>query len=381
MGLGILPPSPRAIMEDCTVYLNMPSHELAANESFQAFVFRKNVADILFWEKFVNVHPSKRKDVDQAVYILSLLSFKVQPTPGEYKELELNRLLYSISLSSIQQQTSWQRQVEKRPRHKTSFFAAVLQQYRYSVAASLALLICFPFFFTVFTDRLGEDLIVLRTTYGENATFFLPDSTLVILNGNTRLTHQADWGRNNAREVWLDGEAFFEVRHRGQTVDDRFIVHTPGMDVEVLGTKFNVFNRDHKTSVVLNSGKVKVNISADQDTSSVLMQPDEALEYSRKDHSVARKQVNAEALTSWRRKVLVFENTPLYKVGEMIEHAYGLRVIFSQDVDKNEKLAGTVPSESLDDLLSVLAKSSNLNIFKNRNEIWIERKIRAPEEP
>lgn len=368
-------------MKDCTVYLNMSSDELAANESFQSFVFRKNEADILFWEEFVNLHPSKRNDIDQAVFILSLLSFKKKSAPGEIRELELNRLLYTVSLSSVQKQTSWRSRIERTVRHKPRF-TAVFQLRRYSIAASLVLLVCFFLVSTVLVDRsMSEDLIELRTTYGENATFFLPDSTVVILNGNTRLTHAADWGSSSTREVWLDGEAFFEVKHRGQSSGDRFTVHTPGMDIEVLGTRFNVFNRDHKTSVVLNSGKVKVNISADEDTSSVLMQPDEALEYSRKDHSVARKQVNAEALTSWRRKVLVFDNTPLHEISEMIEHAYGLRVVFSPDVNKNEKLAGTVPSESLDVLLSVLAKSSNLNIVKNRDEIRIDRKIRVLEEP
>lgn len=100
-------------MEDCTVYLKMSSHELAANESFQAFVFRTNETDTLFWERFINLHPSKRKDVDQAVYILSLLSFKIRATPGQLKELELNRLLYKMSLADVQEQISWWRQIKE----------------------------------------------------------------------------------------------------------------------------------------------------------------------------------------------------------------------------------------------------------------------------
>lgn len=365
-------------MEDYRTYLKMSSHELAADESFQAFVFRKNEADVLFWKRFVLQHPSKRNDVDQAAYILSLLSFNIRIIPRKLKELEMRRLLDTASVSALQNYAAAGRRVVMAP----PIFAALYRRHRFGIAASLVLLLCFFLIPTVFPDPfMGEDMVVLRTQYGENATRVLPDSTVVILNGNTRLRHKSDWGSKTTREVWLEGEAFFEVKHRGDSPVDRFTVHTPGMDVEVLGTEFNVFNRDHKTSVVLNSGQVRVNISADRDTTSILMRPDEALDYSRRDHSVARRQVNAEALTSWRRKVLVFEDTPLYEISEMIGHTYGLRMVFSSNVNKNEKLAGTVPTESLDVLLSVLAKSSNLKIVRNDDEIFIEKNVRPFEEP
>lgn len=101
------------MMKDSAVYLNMSSHELAANESFQAFISGTSEADTLYWESFINLHPSKRRDIERAVYILSLLSFKIRVTPGALKEFELNRLLYAASLSSVQQQTSWRPQMEK----------------------------------------------------------------------------------------------------------------------------------------------------------------------------------------------------------------------------------------------------------------------------
>jgi ferric-dicitrate binding protein FerR (iron transport regulator) len=220
--------------------------------------------------------------------------------------------------------------------------------------------------------------VIYQTAYGQNTTFVLPDSSVVTLNGNTRLTHHETWDNNKIREVWLDGEAFFEVKNNDRT---RFVVHTPGMDVEVLGTKFNVFNRDDKVNVVLNSGKVKVKVSSDRDTSSLLMMPNEAVEFYRKDNTLTKRQVKAEVLTSWRNKILVFENTPLYKIKEMIEYNYGVEVIFTENVDATEALAGTIPSDNLEVLLKVLAKSSNLNISRKNNQIIIDKKDPASNNP
>jgi ferric-dicitrate binding protein FerR (iron transport regulator) len=171
----------------------------------------------------------------------------------------------------------------------------------------------------------------------------------------------------------LDGEAFFDVKHKSMQQNARFIVHIPGMDIEVLGTKFNVFNRADKANVVLNTGKVKVRIVSKEDTSSVVMMPDEALEFSRKDFTVKKRQVKAEVLTSWRNRVLIFEKTPLSRIGEMIEETYGVDVIFSADVDTKEELEGTVPSEKLETLLTVLAKSSNLHITRQEDQIIISK--------
>jgi transmembrane sensor len=352
--------------------------ELAANESFQAYAFRLTEEDILFWEKFISTHPEKQSEIDEAVEILSLLSFQKNNTPSQFKEPELNRLLASISGSEHQESFFLSSEDENELAPHPSFWQRTSDNRSYGIAASLAgFLVVFGAVFFFLKDRLNDPTVTYETKYGENATFTLPDSSIVILNGNTRLSHHSDWDGNTMREVWVDGEAFFDVKTKGDSEDTRFVVHTPGMDVEVLGTKFSVFNRDDKANVVLNSGKIKLKIASSRDTS-MLMMPDEAVEFFRKDNSITKKQVRAEVLTSWRNKVWVFENTPLYKIREMIEYTYGVEVIFKSNVDVNEELAGTIPSENLEVLLEVLAKSSNLHITRNKDQIIIEKKIRYP---
>lgn len=362
-------------MDSFSDFIDYTSYDFAANESFQSYVTSQRKEDIQFWEDFIRANPGKLATIEEAIEALSLLAFKKAEVPAQHKESELNRLFVSIAeyenkkvipLYNENKQTlnggtsgrhyAW--------RNKWSLIAASLTGLLIVISATLFL-----------SNRfLKDEMVSYQTPYGENSTFILPDSSVVILNGNTRLTHQAGWNGNNKREVWLDGEAFFDVRHKGQSENARFVVHTPGMDIEVLGTKFNVFNREDKANVVLNSGKIKLNIVSNDDTDTLLMMPDELVEYSRKNRIVIKKQVNAEVLTSWRNNVLVFENTPLYKIREIIEDTYGVSVIFRKNVDANEKLAGTIPSDNLEVLLAVLAKSSNLNITRNKDQIIIEKK-------
>ena len=349
-------------------FIDFTAEELAANESFQSYLFRTDEKSIAFWEGFMKAHPEKLAEVREASHLLSLLTFRGAKIRAQHKQSELRRLLASISLHEAK--------AHGREGTRSTFYSAWAQRLlslpltRMAAAASAIAVLCFLW---LYLPSPGVSDITYQTQYGEKATYVLPDSSIVTLNGNSRLVHRGDWDDDSPREVWLEGEAFFDVTHKSTKENARFIVHIPGMEVEVLGTRFNVFNRHDKANVILNTGKVKVRIASEKDTSSVVMNPDEVLEFSRKDLTVTKKRVKAEVLTSWRNQVLIFENTPLSRIGEMIEHTYGVEVIFTEEVDTTEELAGTVPSEKLETLLNVLAKSSNLYITRQHDQIIISK--------
>ena len=350
-------------------FIDFTTEEFAADESFQRYVFRRDDADIAFWTEFAAMHPEKVREIRQATELLTALNFKSSRVKRQTRQAELNRLFASIASQGSTPQPAPKK---KRFRFLTLFKGNISQVAVYRVAASFAAavtILCFGFFLS--DSLLSDNTVAFETKYGETATYTLPDSSVIILNGNSRLKYRSGWNHTTPREVWLEGEAFFEVKHKGPSVNARFIVHIPGMEVEVLGTKFNVLSRNDKANVVLNSGKVKVKIHSDTDTTTVVMVPDEEVALSRKDLSVKKSRVKAEMLTSWRNQVLVFEQTPLSTVAEMIEETYGVKVIFENNVDASEKLQGTVPSENLDLLLSVLAKSSNLHITNKEGVITI----------
>ena len=99
---------------------------------------------------------------------------------------------------------------------------------------------------------LKDSRTVISTPDSSQIVHYLPDSSRIILNADSRLTYQAsDW--ETKRSLTLEGEAFFEVQ-KGET----FTVRTAKGSVSVLGTRFNVYSRKHKSEVVCYEGKVRV---------------------------------------------------------------------------------------------------------------------------
>ncbi|QEC51383.1 FecR family protein [Anseongella ginsenosidimutans] len=121
------------------------------------------------------------------------------------------------------------------------------------IAASLALLLAV----SIWLIHEPSSRILYSTGYGEQKHITLPDSSRVVLNSNSSLSFDNNWQPQEPRSVELSGEAFFSVVHTGN--NQRFIVNTPeGMEVQVLGTEFNVYDRRGIQRVVLNSGSVRL---------------------------------------------------------------------------------------------------------------------------
>ena len=114
-----------------------------------------------------------------------------------------------------------------------------------SIAASLALLIAFTFF-------LGNSSTQFETVYGQKEKVILPDGSYVLLNAGSSIAFDAgNW--ENERKIELKGEAFFEVIKGSQ-----FVVNSNHGSVTVLGTSFNIIDREGRFQVACKTGKVKV---------------------------------------------------------------------------------------------------------------------------
>jgi len=98
---------------------------------------------------------------------------------------------------------------------------------------------------------------ILQTTFSEIKTLTLSDGTKLHVNGNTRIDYDKEQFNKNKREIWLSGEAFFEV---AKNPDKPFIIHTGSIQTVVRGTSFNVkaYKEIGEISVSVRTGKVEV---------------------------------------------------------------------------------------------------------------------------
>jgi transmembrane sensor len=240
------------------------------------------------------------------------------------------------------------------------------------MAAGLALLLSAAFFLFYFNS---DKTLSAQTAYGETRSVILPDGSEVVLNAHSEIRFNKNWKVGEDREVSLTGEAYFIVNEQGdKTHRDRFIVHTPDLDVEVLGTRFNVNTYRPQTQVVLQKGSVEIKTSINNKVKKYSLAPEQRAIFNREQDKVEIAQVNSNTLVGWKDKRFIFDNTPLSEVAIMLENTYGFKVIIEKDELKNKLISGEIPISEKKSLLLALSTLYALKINEqNKDTLYISK--------
>jgi transmembrane sensor len=212
-----------------------------------------------------------------------------------------------------------------------------------------------------------------HTNFGEIKTFTLADGSEVTLNANSvlRLTRRG-FGRTN-RDVYLEGEANFSVKH---TADhQKFIVHTnKSFDVVVLGTEFSVFSRERASRVALSKGEVVVHYKQGETAGQLVMKPGELVSLDKKNPPVPQKITAPKTLSMWQEKRFVFDETRLFEVAAMIEESYGLKVVIRSETLAHRTLMGSFRAENVDELLQTISELLDINMLRQGKTVQLFEK-------
>lgn len=216
------------------------------------------------------------------------------------------------------------------------------------IAASLAILILTAF-------MAGEQLLYKQyiTRYGETMTLVLDDGSRVVLNANSSLKVPRWMNFASQREVWMTGEAFFNIESTSD--HSKFLVHTNNLNVEVLGTRFNVTDRRNATKVVLQEGKVKVTANHRKGEMALLEETGDYAEVQVHTPQIITRTVDESLYTTWQEKRLKFKETPLPQVLQTIEDYYGIEILTEDTTLYDRKFSGTLPNNDLDIILQALS--------------------------
>lgn len=212
---------------------------------------------------------------------------------------------------------------------------------------------------------------------GTKSAVMLPDSSMVRLNGGSRLVVPHCF-TSDSRELYLDGEGYFEIRHHE---DWPMYVHTPkDVTVEVLGTTFNLsaYNDDAKVKVTLIEGKVKVledngrtihEIVPSQEI--CLSEVDDSGKDDRLEASIKTADIHKN--TAWVNEELVFDNTPMGEIIKQLERWYGVTIHVLDEEVMNYHFTATFSSEPITRVMDLIRFSSMLDYKVNGEEIYIRR--------
>lgn len=253
------------------------------------------------------------------------------------------------------------------------------REWYYSVAAAAVFLIIFVsiagYWRSLHMHRLRNSdsgitqMKTVSTEYGEQKTVELSDGSHIVLNANSSITYYDGWVHEKTVKVHLSGEALFSVSERSSPDDPAFRVSTSDGDITVLGTRFSVSTRQEATQVVLEEGSLEISRAQDIDNG-IQLKPDEMARFNKKE-TLGVQQVNTRVYTSWVKNLFVFDQTPLQKVIERIEHTYGMQVKVENESLLERKLSGAIESKNLKVLMSALSKTLKTSVTKEDDRIII----------
>lgn len=160
---------------------------------------------------------------------------------------------------------------------------------------------------------------------GEQKQLTLPDGSVVWLNAGSTLLYPETFGKT--RSIYLSGEGHFTVV---KNKEKPFIVKTSYIDVEALGTVFNVhaYSEETKSTTTLETGMVRVD-DRKGISRSVILNPNEQLIYNHADASFEKIKVDASRLNSWTGGYLVFQQEPLGSIFRSLERRYNVKINYN----------------------------------------------------
>lgn len=217
------------------------------------------------------------------------------------------------------------------------------------------------------TIRIQNQLI---TAKGSKGQFELPDGTIVWLNSESKLVYPETFEKGR-REVALTGEGYFQV------VEDRkkpFIVKTGDIDIEVLGTAFDISNYPYmnKAEVVLLSGSVSVHTSDTNDP--VKLKPGQLYTYNKQGQSKSVSPTKAELHVDWIKERLVFDNQRLSDIIISLEGWYNVEIECPKAFAEKTRLSFVVRGENTDEIFSAMKLIIPINYTISENKITIQPK-------
>lgn len=234
----------------------------------------------------------------------------------------------------------------------------------YELAKIAAILIIFWGGTKLFeTNTTEESIITYQTLYvpaGQRAELILPDSTRVWLNAHSKLIYPVSFGKGN-RQVELNGEAYFNVVHNEK---QPFIVKTRQMEIQVLGTEFNVTSYSSDFEVSLLRGCIE--LSSPSISSTYRMKEKEHIKL--KDNKLIINNITDYDYFRWKEGLICFNNESVATIIEKLKLYYDINIETHNKKFLNSRYSGKFRTkDGIEQVLKVLQIEHKFSYTKNND--------------
>ena len=340
-------------------YRDFTEEEFAADEYFQQWVLLPDDETELYWKSYAQNHPEQQIALNNAFKIVQHLAetgFHIPFLSQNEKQLLRDSIFQQISLPRKTIATAL-------PRKKVRWRALAAT----AIVTLVAISIFFPFHTPEQTAAVA--MASYKTGLRQVKEIMLPDSSVVVLNGNSSLRYDSDFATASVREIFLQGNAYFRVKRTAALTP--FIVHANQLKIYVTGTEFNVNARTKATDVVLTSGRVNVTLEKDK-RKTVYMQAGYTLNVDTLSNELITARADTGLYTAaWKMGEWHFEETTLATVARLIKEYYGMEMVFTNEAQRRLMITAVVSVNDFSTLIQVIEKTIHISIKPQNQQLII----------
>ena len=348
-------------------YQNYQVEDFLTDESFLKYCTGSSEQDINFWENWIQEYPENAELVKEARDLYLLLHTAVKTQTSSNSELNNFKALFAAHTEKT-----------THPTLKTNFNRYYFRQaLRYAAVVAGVILAAGLWFYN--SNSVPAKKTANRVNTIENneikKTLVLPDGSRVLLNANSTITVDKDFGKTR-RLVTLTGEAFFEVAKNARKP---FIVKSGNTLTTALGTSFMVryYQHESEVKVSLVTGKVKVEHSppsAGHKSASVFLSPGLQVVINEKatDQILEKKPFEINGIELWKQDLLAFEGAEFSEVTSKLEEWYGVKITVVNGPEKTKHFTGDFKNKSLANVLEALSFAHKFHYSIDSSQVRIE---------
>jgi ferric-dicitrate binding protein FerR (iron transport regulator) len=206
-------------------------------------------------------------------------------------------------------------------------------------------------------------------TQGIVKTDTLPDGSRITLNKYALLSYPEKFGGDRRNVTLVKGEGFFNITPNKAKP---FMITTGKTTISVVGTSFNVKNKNGWIEVIVETGIVQV--SNNWNNTMIALKPGEMALVHPQTGKIIKLKTPDNLYAYFRSDEFVFKNVTLYRLVQVLNEAYDSHIIIDKSVSKNQIMTGSLKTKDpLDVILNVISVVLNIKVEKTPNQIILKK--------
>ena len=220
-------------------------------------------------------------------------------------------------------------------------------------------------------EPVADGIHQMYVPHGQKMKLTLSDGTRVWLNSGSSFSFPSQFLNEGQRLVSLQGEAYFEVE---KDENLPFIVKTDKMNIEVLGTEFNVsaYSDDSMIATTLVEGSVSLyedNLKEER----IILRPNQQGTFDKNTSNLVSTNVDVTLFTAWKNNKIVFKDLTMGQILKQIERAYDVEVKNDNETIILEKFTGEFDNESVETIFKALSTSLSFTYEIQQQHVHIKK--------